>query len=112
MAEDFKWFFEIKIEIEKPQIEPIKFPTIEEICGQDIWNICAMRCVVTRVMCMIRGGIDIFMGLFLGALYSPLIQEVIGRHRLIYEAKKMGRRGWSSARAFAVMGLLFSVAEC
>ena len=40
-------------EAEKPQIEPIRLPTVEEIRGQDIWNNCAMRSVVSGVMGMI-----------------------------------------------------------
>ncbi|KAG5052854.1 hypothetical protein JHK87_005052 [Glycine soja] len=53
------------------------------------------------------------MGLFLGALDKPLMQEeMTGRQQLIYQAKQMGRRRWSSAKAFAVMGCIFSAAEC
>lgn len=36
----------------KPQIEPIRLPTVEEIRGQDIWNNCAMRSVFSGVMGM------------------------------------------------------------
>ena len=35
---------------EKPQIEPIRMPSVEEIKGQDIWNNCAVRSVVSGVM--------------------------------------------------------------
>lgn len=53
------------------------------------------------------------MGLLLGALDTPLMQdEMTGRQQFIYQAKQMGRRSWSSARAFAVMGFVFSAAEC
>lgn len=31
-------------------IEPLRLPTVEEIRGQDIWNNCAVRCVVSGVM--------------------------------------------------------------
>ncbi|KAJ1406688.1 Tim17/Tim22/Tim23/Pmp24 family [Sesbania bispinosa] len=97
-------------EVEKPPIEPLRLPTVEEIRGQDIWNNCAMRSVVSGVM---GGGLGIFMGLFLGALDNPLMQEeMTGRQQLIYQAKQMGRRSWSSAKAFAVMGFIFSAAEC
>ncbi|RZC26430.1 Mitochondrial import inner membrane translocase subunit TIM22-4 [Glycine soja] len=59
------------------------------------------------------GGLGIFMGLFLGALDKPLMQEeMTGRQQLIYQAKQMGRRRWSLAKAFAVMGCIFSAAEC
>ncbi|KAL9296174.1 hypothetical protein ACSQ67_022070 [Phaseolus vulgaris] len=107
-------------EAEKPQIEPIRLPSVEEIRGQDIWNNCAVRSVVSGVMVswdscdvLFRGGLGIFMGLFLGALDNPLMQEeMTGRQQLIYQAKQMGRRSWSSAKAFAVMGFVFSAAEC
>lgn len=39
-------------EAEKPPIEPIRLPTIEEIRGQDIWNNCGVRSVVSGVMGM------------------------------------------------------------
>lgn len=31
-------------------VEPIRLPTVEEIKGQDIWNNCAVRSVVSGVM--------------------------------------------------------------
>lgn len=37
-------------EAERPPIEPIRLPTVEEIRGQDIWNNCAMRSVVSGFM--------------------------------------------------------------
>lgn len=37
-------------EAEKPQIQPLRLPTPEEIRGQDIWNNCAVRSVVSGVM--------------------------------------------------------------
>jgi import inner membrane translocase subunit TIM22 len=40
-------------EAEKPQIQPINLPTVEEIRGQDIWNNCAVRSVVSGVMGML-----------------------------------------------------------
>lgn len=40
-------------EVEKPQIEPIRLPTVEEVRGQDIWNNCAIRSVFSGVMGMI-----------------------------------------------------------
>lgn len=53
------------------------------------------------------------MGLFLGALDNPIMQEeMTGRQQLVYQAKQMGRRSWSSCKAFAVMGLVFSASEC
>ncbi|KAK6130274.1 hypothetical protein DH2020_035987 [Rehmannia glutinosa] len=94
----------------KPPIEPIHLPTIEEIRGQDIWNNCAVRSVVSGVM---GGGLGLFMGLFLGALDNPIMQdEMTGRQQLVYQAKQMGRRSWSSCKAFAIMGFIFSASEC
>ncbi|KAG6631161.1 hypothetical protein I3843_13G060200 [Carya illinoinensis] len=97
-------------EAERPPIEPLRLPTVEEIRGQDIWNNCAVRSIVSGVM---GGGLGLFMGMFLGALDNPIMQdEMTGRQQFIHTAKQMGRRSWSSAKAFAVMGLVFSAAEC
>ncbi|CAN6470793.1 unnamed protein product [Victoria cruziana] len=53
------------------------------------------------------------MGLFFGALDNPIMQEeMTARQQFVYTAKQMGRRSWSSAKTFAVMGLIFSGAEC
>ncbi|KAF3656321.1 Mitochondrial import inner membrane translocase subunit TIM22-1 [Capsicum annuum] len=97
-------------EAKKPQIEPIRMPTVEEIRGQDIWNNCAVRSVVSGVM---GGGLGLFMGMFLGALDNPIMQEeMTTRQQIVFQAKQMGRRSWSSCKTFAVMGLVFSAAEC
>ncbi|KAI9074405.1 hypothetical protein K1719_043599 [Acacia pycnantha] len=96
-------------EAEKPQIQPIRLPSVVQIRGEDIWNNCAVRSVFSGVM----GGLGLFMGLFLGSLDTHVMQdEMTGRQQLIYQAKQMGRRSWSSAKAFAVMGLIFLAAEC
>ncbi|XP_024985998.1 mitochondrial import inner membrane translocase subunit TIM22-4-like [Cynara cardunculus var. scolymus] len=97
-------------EAEKTTIEPIRLPTIEEVRGQDIWNNCAVKSVASGVM---GGGLGLAMGLFLGALDNPIMQdEMTGRQQFIYTAKQMGRRSWGSCKAFAVMGFIFSAAEC
>ncbi|KAI9110659.1 hypothetical protein K1719_018525 [Acacia pycnantha] len=97
-------------EAEKPQIQPLILPTVEQIRGQDIYNNCVVRSVFSGVM---GGGLGFFMGLFIGSLdTSVLHEEMTGRQQLIYQAKQMGRRSWSSAKAFAAMGLIFSAAEC
>lgn len=63
--------------------------------------------------CFVGGGLGLFMGLFLGALDNPIMQDqMTGRQQFVYTAKQMGRRSWGSAKAFAVMGLIFSAAEC
>ncbi|KAK1272137.1 Mitochondrial import inner membrane translocase subunit TIM22-1 [Acorus gramineus] len=97
-------------EAEKPPIEPLRMPTVEEIRGQDIWNNCVVRSAVSGIM---GGGLGLFMGMFLGALDNPLMQEEMSaKQQFIYTAKQMGRRSWGSAKTFAVMGLVFSAAEC
>ncbi|KAJ0485453.1 putative mitochondrial import inner membrane translocase subunit TIM22 [Helianthus annuus] len=91
-------------------IEPIRLPTIEEVRGQDIWNNCAVRSVASGIM---GGGLGLAMGLFLGALDNPIQQDTMtGRQLFVYTAKQMGGRSWNSCKAFAVMGLVFSAAEC
>ncbi|XP_052187533.1 mitochondrial import inner membrane translocase subunit TIM22-4-like [Diospyros lotus] len=97
-------------EAQKPPIEPLRLPTVEEMRGQDIWNNCFVRSVVSGVM---GGGLGLCMGLFMGALDRPLMQEeMTGRQQFVYTAKQMGQRSWSSCKTFAVMGLIFSAAEC
>lgn len=49
-------------EAPKPPIEPIHLPTMEEIQGQDIWNNCAVRSVVSGVMGIIS--VPIFLKFF------------------------------------------------
>lgn len=61
----------------------------------------------------VGGGLGLFMGMFLGALDNPVMQdEMTTRQQIAYTAKQMGRRSWSSMKAFAVMGFIFSAAEC
>ncbi|XP_031489530.1 mitochondrial import inner membrane translocase subunit TIM22-4-like [Nymphaea colorata] len=91
-------------------IQPLRLPTPEEIRGQDIWNNCAVRTAVSGIM---GGGLGLVMGLFFGALDNPIMQEeMTARQQFVYTAKQMGRRSWSSAKTFAVMGLIFSGVEC
>ncbi|KAL6200401.1 hypothetical protein ACLB2K_030183 [Fragaria x ananassa] len=95
---------------EAPKIEPIRMPTPEEIRGQDMMNNCAVKTVISGVM---GGGLGLMMGLFLGALDNPVMQDqMTGRKQFVYTAKQMGSRAWGSAKAFAVMGVLFSASEC
>ncbi|XP_078179342.1 mitochondrial import inner membrane translocase subunit TIM22-4-like [Carex rostrata] len=99
-------------EVEKKEnvVEPLRLPTVEEIRGQDIWNNCVTRSVVSGVM---GGGLGLVMGLFIGSLDNPLNKdEMTGRQQLTFQAKQMGRRSVNSAKAFAVMGLIFSAVEC
>lgn len=61
----------------------------------------------------VGGGLGLMMGMFLGALDNPIMQEeMTGRQQFMYTMRQMGQRSWSSAKAFAVMGLIFSAAEC
>ncbi|KAF6168553.1 hypothetical protein GIB67_005165 [Kingdonia uniflora] len=97
-------------EEKRPPVEPLRLPSMEEIRGQDIWNNCAVRSVVSGVM---GGGIGVMMGLFLGAFDNSVMQEEMSaKQQFIYQAKQMGRRSYSSAKTFAIMGLIFSAAEC
>ncbi|XP_047963227.1 mitochondrial import inner membrane translocase subunit TIM22-4 [Salvia hispanica] len=94
----------------KPPIETIRLPTMEEIQGQDIWNNCAVRSVMSGVM---GGGLGLAMGLFLGSFDTPLLQDqMTGRQQLVYQAKQMGQRSWSNCKSFALMGFVFSLSEC
>ncbi|XP_031271853.1 mitochondrial import inner membrane translocase subunit TIM22-4 [Pistacia vera] len=97
-------------EPDKPQYEAFRMPTTEEIRAQEVWNNCAVRSVVSGVM---GGGLGFAMGIFLGALDNPIMQEeMTGRQQFMYTMRQMGQRSWSSAKTFAVMGLVFSAAEC
>lgn len=40
----------ISKETEKPHVEPIRMPTMEEIRAQEVWNNCAVRSVASGVM--------------------------------------------------------------
>lgn len=53
------------------------------------------------------------MGLFLGALDNPIMHDTMtARQQFVFTAKQMGQRSWNSCKTFAVMGLVFSAAEC
>lgn len=97
---------------EKPQnqVERFHLPTPEEIRGQDIWNNCAVRSLVSGVM---GGGLGVMMGFFFAALENPIMQDTMTtRQQLAYTARQMGHRSWSNCKTFALMGLVFSAAEC
>ncbi|KAK9663991.1 hypothetical protein RND81_14G011800 [Saponaria officinalis] len=96
--------------VEKPPIEPIRLPSPEEIRGQDIWNNCAVRSVMSGVM---GGGMGVMWGIFMAALDNPITQDTMTtRQQLAYTAKQMGSRSWSSCKTFALLGFLFSASEC
>ncbi|KAG8476197.1 hypothetical protein CXB51_033206 [Gossypium anomalum] len=97
-------------EAEQPQIQAIRMPSMEEIRAQEVWNNCAVRSVASGVM---GGGLGFMMGMFLGALDNPVMQDQMsGKQQLLYNLKQMGSRSWSSAKTFAVMGVVFSAVEC
>ncbi|XP_057784755.1 mitochondrial import inner membrane translocase subunit TIM22-4 isoform X2 [Salvia miltiorrhiza] len=78
-----------------------------------IFGIIVLSAVLSVELWSAGGGLGLAMGLFLGALDNPLMQDqMTGRQQLIYQAKQMGQRSWSSCKAFAVMGFVFSAAEC
>ncbi|KAL1204187.1 Mitochondrial import inner membrane translocase subunit TIM22-1 [Cardamine amara subsp. amara] len=92
------------------QIQPIRMPTTEEIRAQDVWNNCGVRAVTSGVM---GGGLGLMMGLFLGALDNPIMHDTMtARQQFVFTAKQMGQRSWNSCKTFAIMGLVFSAAEC
>ncbi|XP_037453755.1 mitochondrial import inner membrane translocase subunit TIM22-4-like isoform X2 [Triticum dicoccoides] len=91
-------------------VQPLQLPTPEEIKGQEMMNNCAVRSVLSGVM---GGGLGVLMGLFFGALENPIMsEEMTARQQIVYLAKQMGRKSMSHAKTFAVMGLIFSAAEC
>ncbi|KAG2242970.1 hypothetical protein Bca52824_012973 [Brassica carinata] len=92
------------------KIEPIRMPTIEEMRAQELWNNCAVKSVASGVM---GGGLGLMMGLFMGALENPIMHDTMtGRQQFLFTARQMGQRSWSSCKTFAVMGLVYSAAEC
>ncbi|CAL1352877.1 unnamed protein product [Linum trigynum] len=93
------------------KIEPFRMPTVEEMRAQEVWNNCAIRSAFSGV---VGGGLGIFMGFLLGALDNPLMHDpdMSAKKQFIFTAKQMGSRSWSNCKTFALMGLVFSAAEC
>eukprot|EP00897_Mesotaenium_endlicherianum_P011080 jgi/Mesen1/9/ME1041005C03906 len=55
----------------------------------------------------------VLMGLLFGALEQPLhAEEMTTRQILVHGARTMGSRSWHMGKTFAVMGAIFSGAEC
>ncbi|KAI5063329.1 hypothetical protein GOP47_0021876 [Adiantum capillus-veneris] len=53
------------------------------------------------------------MGMLLGALDNPPHVDIMtAREQFIFTAKQIGSRSLSTAKAFAVMGAIFSTTEC
>uniref|UniRef100_A0A7N0R8P6 Uncharacterized protein n=1 Tax=Kalanchoe fedtschenkoi TaxID=63787 RepID=A0A7N0R8P6_KALFE len=62
---------------QNPRFEPLRLPTPEEIRGQDIWNNCAVRSVVSGVM---GGPKAACVGCAGFATFSVLIEKFLDRH--------------------------------
>ncbi|KAG6549744.1 hypothetical protein Mapa_008724 [Marchantia paleacea] len=89
---------------------PYRPPSFEEIQAQDMFNNCAVRTVLSGVM---GGGMGILMGGLFGALEVPLHTETMTtKQQILYQARAMGSKSKSMAKAFAVMGAIFSGVEC
>lgn len=56
----------------------------------------------------------LFMGLLLGSFSDPFVDETgwNSRQKLMHTLRQMGSRSYSTAKAFAVMGAVFSGSEC
>lgn len=59
-------------EAEKPPIEPIRLPTVEEVRAQEVWNNCAVRGVLSGVMGMPQKALS-FLFLFFPLKVSQFI---------------------------------------
>ncbi|EFJ34081.1 hypothetical protein SELMODRAFT_230551 [Selaginella moellendorffii] len=93
-----------------PPVEPLKLPTFEEMKAQDVFNNCAVKSIVS---CVMGGGMGIFMGLLFGALDNPLNpDQMTVRQHFTHAAKQMGSKSLHMAKAFAVMGAIYSGTEC
>jgi import inner membrane translocase subunit TIM22 len=92
------------------EIPTFRPPSIEEIQAQDMFNNCAVRTLVSGVM---GGGMGIFMGALFGALETPVNQDTMTtRQNLMYSARTMSSKSFQMAKTFAIMGAIFSGAEC
>ncbi|KAH7283426.1 hypothetical protein KP509_34G007100 [Ceratopteris richardii] len=93
---------------EQPPV--FKMPTFEEIKAQEMMDNCAVRSVLSLVG---GGGLGLFMGMLLGALDNPPhLDTMTAKEQFIYTARQMGSRSLSTAKAFAIMGAIFSGTEC
>ncbi|CAM6119614.1 unnamed protein product [Calypogeia fissa] len=85
-------------------------PSFEEIQAQDMFNNCAVRTAVSGVM---GGGMGVFMGALFGALETPVnADSMTTKQHLVHSARMMGTKSYQMAKTFAVMGAIFSGAEC
>ncbi|MCO5600580.1 hypothetical protein L7F22_054694 [Adiantum nelumboides] len=93
-----------------PEQPSFKVPTFEEIKAQEMMDNCAVRGVLSLVG---GGGLGLFMGMLLGALDTPPhVETMTTKEQLIFTARQIGSRSLSTAKAFAIMGAIFSGTEC
>lgn len=94
----------------KPQQPDFKMPSFEDIKAQEMMDNCAVRSLLSLVA---GGGFGLFMGMLLGALDTPMhVEQMSAKQQFIQTARQMGSRSLSSAKAFAIMGAIFSGTEC
>ncbi|KAL6626672.1 hypothetical protein ACP70R_030398 [Stipagrostis hirtigluma subsp. patula] len=91
------------------EVEPIRMPTVEEIKGQDIWNNCAVR--VSSVVSWVWWSWCTY-GVILWSFGQSNNRRDDCKATNSIHGKTDGRRSISNAKTFAVMGLIFSAAEC
>lgn len=63
----------------------------------------------------VGGGLGVMMGLFFGAMDNPILhtqEELTAKQQFVFTAKQMGRQSWRTCKTFAIMGLIYSAAEC
>lgn len=85
-------------------------PSREEMMAQELFNNCAVKAIISGVM---GGGMGVMFGMLFGALEQPIhVEEMTLRQQLTHGARQMARSSWTMAKTFAVMGTLFSGAEC
>ncbi|GAQ89760.1 mitochondrial import inner membrane translocase subunit [Klebsormidium nitens] len=91
--------------------EQFRMPSPEEMQAQDFMNNCFVRSAFAGVA---GGGMGLFMGLLLGSFSDPFVDETgwTSRQKLMHTLRQMGSRSYSTAKAFAVMGAVFSGSEC
>nr|XP_043635032.1 mitochondrial import inner membrane translocase subunit TIM22-4-like [Erigeron canadensis] len=59
------------------------------------------------------GVMGVAWGLFAGALHNPITDSnMTFGQQIKFTARQMGARGWGHCKMFAVMGIVFSAAEC
>jgi hypothetical protein len=77
---------------------------------------CLTPLTLTNMMCCLTfsgGGLGLFMGMLLAALETPPnVDQMSAKEQFLFTARQMGSRSLSTAKAFAIMGAIFSGTEC